>query len=55
MLKYAKDECESALLKVDGLFFDKVYADLMCILKSKELNKKFLDMKPTLPSATQLP
>ena len=33
-----------ALLKVDGLFFDKVYADMMVLLKSKKLGKKYLDM-----------
>ena len=31
-------------LKVDGIFFDKIYADLMCLLKSRKLNKKYLDM-----------
>ena len=36
----------AALLKVDGLFFDTIYADLMCLLKSKKLEKKFLDMNP---------
>ena len=36
----------AALLKVDGLFFDAIYADLMCLLKSKKLAKKFLDMNP---------
>lgn len=33
-----------AELKVDGLFFDKVYADLMMLVKSTELDKSVLDM-----------
>ena len=37
-------ETDLALLKVDGLLFDQIYADLMCILKSKILNKTYLDM-----------
>ena len=28
---HMKSNTESALLKVDGLFFDKIYADLMII------------------------
>ena len=33
-----------AELKVDGLFFDKLYADLMMLVKSTELDKSVLDM-----------
>ena len=33
-----------ALLKLDGLLCDKVYSDLMCLLKSKKLNKSLLCM-----------
>ena len=33
-----------AELKVDGLFFDKLYADLMMLIKSTELDKSVLDM-----------
>ena len=33
-----------ALLKADALFFDKIYADLMMLLKSNKLGKKLLDM-----------
>ena len=32
VLSYTSTDCELALLKVDGLFFDTVYADLMCLL-----------------------
>ena len=33
-----------AELKLDGLFFDKLYADLMMLVKSTELDKSVLDM-----------
>ena len=33
-----------AELKVDGLFFDKLYADYMILVKSTELDKSVLDM-----------
>ena len=44
VLQHMKSEIDSALLKVDGLFFDKVYADLMMLMKSKKLGKKLLDV-----------
>ena len=46
VLRYMKSDTESALLKVDGLFFDKIYADLMILMKSKKLGKKLLDVNP---------
>lgn len=44
VLHYMKSDTESALLKVDGLFFDKIYADFMVLMKSKKLGKKLLDV-----------
>ena len=46
VLEHLKSAQVLALLKVDGLLFDQVYADLMLLLKSNELNKKYLDMNP---------
>ena len=37
-------DCDKALLKADGIFFDVIYADLMTLLKSTELQKTYLDM-----------
>ena len=39
-----QDTTKLALLKADALFFDKIYADLMMLLKSNKLGKKLLDM-----------
>ena len=39
-----QDNNKVALLKADALFFDKIYADLMILLKNNELGKKLLDM-----------
>ena len=44
VLKHLTTPYCNMLLKADGLFFEHVYADLMCLLKSKELSKSFLDM-----------
>ena len=33
-----------ALLKVDGSIYDQIYADLMILMKSNKLSKKYLDM-----------
>ena len=38
----------AALLKVDGLFFDTIYADLMCLLKSKKAGKKGVGYQSSL-------
>ena len=46
VLKYLTTPHELAQLKVDGLFFDKVYADLMMLMKSTDLGKKYLDLNP---------
>jgi len=46
VLTYLTTSHELAQLKVDGLFFDKVYADLMMLMKSNDLGKKYLDMNP---------
>ena len=39
-----RDPIIIATLKLEGLMFDKVYADLMTLVKSTELNKSSLDM-----------
>ena len=44
VLRQLSNNFDRGLLKVDGIFFDKIYADLMCLLKSRKLNKKYLDM-----------
>ena len=44
VLHNLKSDIDLALLKVDGLLFDQIYADLMCILKSKIRRKTYLDM-----------
>ena len=44
VLQYLTNDLDKALLKVDGIFFDAIYADLMCLLKSTKLSKK--DMNP---------
>ncbi len=46
VLNYLKTLHVLALLKVDGLVFDQVYADLMVLMKSNQLSKKYLDMNP---------
>ena len=44
VLTYMTRPQDLALLKVDGLLFDQVYADLMTLLKSNKLEKKYLDI-----------
>ena len=43
-LRKLKDPVIVATLKLEGLMFDKVYADLMILVKSTKLNKSSLDM-----------
>lgn len=44
VLMHMKNPQDLAMLEVDGLFFDQIYVDLMMLMKSKELGKKYLDM-----------
>ena len=44
VLQHFTIEIDLALMKVDGLLFDMIYADLMALLKSTSLGKKYLDM-----------
>ena len=44
VLSHINTPYELALLKLDGLFYDKVYADMMVLLKSKTLEKSFMCM-----------
>ena len=44
VLRHMSTDVDRALLKADGIFFDAIYADLMCLLKSRQLNKTYLDM-----------
>ena len=44
VLVHVSTPSDLALLKLDGLFYDKVYADMMMLLKSTYLNKSFLCM-----------
>ena len=44
VLSHINTPYELALLKLDGLFYDKVYADMMVLLKSKSLKKSFMCM-----------
>ena len=44
VLKQLSNDSILAQLKLDGLLFDQLYADLMMLVKSKELDKSVLDM-----------
>ena len=44
VLNYLKTPHVLALLKVDGLIYDQIYADLMILMKSTKLGKMYLDM-----------
>ena len=44
VLNYLKTPHALALLKVDGLIYDQIYADLMILMKSTKLGKMYLDM-----------
>lgn len=44
VLTHVKNTTILAALRAEALFFDKVYADLMRLLKSNELGKSLLDM-----------
>jgi hypothetical protein len=44
VMKYLKNDDVNAQLKVDALLFDKIYADLMTLLKSNTMSKSLLDM-----------
>ena len=44
VLRHLSTDVDRALLKVDSILFDTMYADLMCLLKSTVLQKKYLDM-----------
>ena len=44
VLNYLKTPHVLAVLKVDGLIYDQIYADLMILMKSNKLSKKYLDM-----------
>ncbi len=44
VLKHLENDNLLAALRAEALFFDKVYADLMCLLKSNKLGKSLLDM-----------
>lgn len=44
VLMHMKNPQDLAMLKVDGLFLDQIYVDLIMLMKSKELSKKYLDM-----------
>ena len=44
VLKQLSNDSILAQLKLDGLLFDQLYADLMMLVKSKDLDKSVLDM-----------
>ena len=44
VLKKLNNDSELAQLKLDGLFFYHIYADLMMLVKSNDLSKSVLDM-----------
>jgi len=44
VLKQLSNDSILTQLKLDGLLFDQLYADLMMLVKSKDLDKSVLDM-----------